>query len=380
MKRRRRSSTAPYFLPPPSVPLLPAAPLAAAFAESTVALVLAPVDSWKSSAQLACSVAVNAATNDQTGRSISQLSSRANFFNWPSVLARQSFRPYRGALVSVAGAAVESLAFVAVYRFLRRVFTSVLPCRHIQRSPVYPSQSDLSHLRNQQSQLHSEKQPPLWAASVLAGAGASVFSILMSAPIDLVRERLRSGQFRSPLTALRAVASGPKSWKALYVGVIPTMVRDLPFDALEFAVFEAFERALCTARRRAAALRHSDSRQVSVAGLPLKSVATKGISIRPLSSFDHLALGMLTGAVVGAAVAPLDLVVTRILVNPARYSGLMASLRTIVREEGSRGLFAGAAQKVAREAFASGLFFTCYQGVLSKFGIVDDDRDDLDDI
>jgi solute carrier family 25 (mitochondrial thiamine pyrophosphate transporter), member 19 len=93
----------------------------------------------------------------------------------------------------------------------------------------------------------------------------------------------------------------------------------------------------------------------------------------PLTARDNLFLGVMTGALVGAAVAPLDLVVTRVLVNPTRYSGLVASVRTIAREEGFRGLFAGSLQKLSREAAASGLFFTCYEGALAKLGISDDD-------
>lgn len=382
MKRRpRRSGASAIFLAPPPIPSLPPAPLAAAFAESAVALVLAPVDSWKSSAQLACSFAADVAVNNQTSRILLPSLGRAeNILRFAPSLPQLKFRPYRGALVSVAGAAVESLAFVAVYRFLRRFFTSVLPRRQPTAVPLSHLKHPLPNSRPFEilSTRHiPEKQPPLWTASVLAGAGASVFSILMSAPIDLIRERIRSGQYISPLSTFRAALAGPKSWKGLYVGVIPTIVRDLPFDALEFAVFEAFQRGLCSARRRRAASQSCGTASKSISQPQLSNASPpKNFAPSSLSSLDHLALGMLTGAVVGAAVAPLDLVVTRILVNPSRYSGLLASLRTIVREEGCRGLFAGAVQKVAREAFASGLFFTCYEGVLSKFGIVDDDHDE----
>jgi Mitochondrial carrier protein len=228
------------------------------------------------------------------------------------------------------GAAIDSLVFMSVYRFLKRSLSSrvTVPIKDVTKEEREPAGTSIADSFTRLAPKHATL--PVWPASLLAGAGASIFTALMSAPVDLVRERLRNGLHRSPRSALRAAISGPKQWKGLYVGVIPTICRDLPFETLEFAVFESLRRWR-------------------------RGCMTSGSL---LTARDNLMLGMMTGALVGAVVAPLDLVVTRVLVNPTRYSGLLASMRTIAREEGFKGLFAGSLQKLARESAASGLIIS----------------------
>jgi Mitochondrial carrier protein len=369
----------PIFLAPPPVDVFLSAPLAAAIADGAVALFLAPVDSWKSRAQL----------DGFFGPGNSQLTPAAKLqrlFNLSSAqaslthaapapkLARAPFRPYRGALVSCAGAALDTLTFVAIYRFLRRAIAAHVHNRNINLAATSSSTltfaptsgSNQGHLPNGPHELGDASQSQ-WRSAIAAGAGASILSAFTSAPFDLVREQLRSGRHAGPLAAIRAAVSGPGSWRGLYVGVVPTIIRDLPFDTFEFMVFETMEARLGLRRQRKWLAELRKCPDAHGGALP---PANSKLLLRPI---DNLLMGMLTGALVGAIVAPLDLIVTRVLVNPARYKSMLSSIRTIAREEGTRGLLAGTVQKCLRESAASGIFFAASSSLLGAFGIPDSD-------
>lgn len=298
-QHRARREPPLIFLTPPPLPLPPplfAGPLAAAAAESLVALAIAPLDVWKARAQVAVPLLP------------------------PAPTAASTFRPFAGVAPAVALAASDTLAFVALYRAARSRLQ-----RRYAGAPV--------------------------RSAVAAGALASVVAAAVTTPLDLIVQRLRVGRGRNVKAVWHAVRGGPRAW---YVGVGPTIARDLPFDVLEFAVFEGLQRGLRRARARARGQQQALEDD--------------------LGFMDNLVLGCITGAVVGGVVAPLDLVVSRVLVDPARYRGFVGCIRKIVAEEGARGLLAGAPQKILRETFASGLFFSCYETgtrLLSNYGRID---------
>ena len=76
-----------------------------------------------------------------------------------------------------------------------------------------------------------------------------------------------------------------------------------------------------------------------------------------------LALGMITGAVTGAIISPLDLVVTKCIGDPVKYKGVIPTIVNVVSEAGVAGVFAGAKQKILREMASSALFFCVFDSL-----------------
>lgn len=122
--------------------------------------------------------------------------------------------------------------------------------------------------------------------------------------------------------------------KGLYAGAKEGLARDLPFEAMEFGTYESVQRVWKRIRGG-----------------------------RELGGMQRLVCGMVTGAVVGALLAPLDLVATRCVADPQRYRGVVSTMGRVVREEGVLTIFRGGAQKVGREAISSALFFAIYDGL-----------------
>ena len=115
----------------------------------------------------------------------------------------------------------------------------------------------------------------------------------------------------------------------------PTLVRNVPYNALHFGLFTAIQR-LCRAL-----------------GLPAANAWA----------------GALAGALTALATTPIDLINTRVQVQGAvagapRYTGIGDAVVRIVREEGGVGaLFRGALPRVLQYSPSAMLFFAVFEGV-----------------
>lgn len=181
------------------------------------------------------------------------------------------------------------------------------------------------------------------AVDLIAGAAASITSSAFDAPFTLARDRIRLG-LQPSVRAVWQTATSAGGWRALYAGAWPTVMRDVPVEAAEFASFDAFK---CS--------------YSALFGAP--------------HAFARLMLGSASGALTGLLSTPLDMAVTRVRGNPNKYTGLLRTLRKVVKEEGFTSIFRAVPQRAVREAASSALFFLIYDGL--KGGCMDiDDSDD----
>lgn len=183
----------------------------------------------------------------------------------------------------------------------------------------------------------------------------------------------RRGGGGGPVSAIAALAAAAVAaarpaapLAARYAtGVRATLLRSLPFDTLEFATFGALCRAATTYGR----CRNEDSSDGGNFG--------RGPSGgRGLGAPQLAALGMLTGALVGAVTAPLDVLAASSLASAGVAGGggggagaaaAAAGWRSVVATRGVGGLFGGArgfGGKVAWEAANSGIFFVVYEALM----------------
>lgn len=209
---------------------------------------------------------------------------------------------FTGVRVAVLGSVLDAAVFTATY--------SIIQSKLLERIP------------------HDKARTPV---AIVSASIASICSTIIESPFTLLAYRLRLGLQKNVAAAYTAAVAAPAGWRGLYVGAGARLAKDLPFDALEFATYQALKRVYIFVRKE-----------------------------NKLTSAELLALGMLTGATVGAVVAPLDLVATRIVADPVRYRGVVRCLRTVAAEEGLGAVFGGIKQKIGREAASSAIFFPIY--------------------
>lgn len=200
-------------------------------------------------------------------------------------------------------------------------------------------------------------------AGILGDLALSVFYV----PSEVIKTRLQlQGRYNNPHTrecgynykglrdAVRSIVR-TEGVSALAYGYKETLLRDLPFSALQFAFYEKF---------RAWAIRYN-----------------KGSS--DLSIISELLTGASAGGLAGTITTPLDVIKTRIQTATLdtsqqqvqaksflhRFSTLNA-LGSIYRNEGLLGLFSGVGPRFIWTGIQSSIMLLLYQTALKKLDTI----------
>ncbi|PON52682.1 Mitochondrial substrate/solute carrier [Parasponia andersonii] len=170
-------------------------------------------------------------------------------------------------------------------------------------------------------------------AHLTAGFIGGAASSLIRVPTEVVKQRMQTGQFASAPDAVRLIVA-KEGFKGLYAGYGSFLLRDLPFDAIQFCMYEQLR------------------------------IGYKLAARRELSDLETAMIGAFAGAITGAITTPLDVIKTRLMVQGSakQYKGICDCVRTIMRQEGNRVFFKGAAPRVLWIGIGGSIFF----GVLER--------------
>ncbi|CAB4296512.1 unnamed protein product [Prunus armeniaca] len=223
---------------------------------------------------------------------------------------------YSGLAGNLAGVLPASAIFVGVYEPTKQKLLKALP----------ENLSALAHL----------------TAGAIAGAASSVVRV----PTEVVKQRMQTAQFSSAPDAVRLILA-KEGFKGLYAGYGSFLLRDLPFDAVQFCIYEQLQIGFKLAARR------------------------------DLNDPEVAMIGAFAGAVTGAITTPLDVIKTRLMLQGSenQYRGIYDCVRTIMREEGSPALWKGIGPRVLWIGIGGSIFF----GVLERTKqILEERRRDLE--
>ncbi|KAJ9146081.1 hypothetical protein P3X46_028392 [Hevea brasiliensis] len=210
---------------------------------------------------------------------------------------------YSGLAGNLAGAFPASAVFFGVYEPVKQKLLKTLP----------ENLSAFAHLS--------------------AGAIGGAISSLVRVPTEVVKQRMQTGQFTSAPNAVHVIVA-KEGFKGLYAGYGSFLLRDLPFDAIQFCLYEQL------------------------------LMGYKLVARRDLKDHEIAIIGAFAGAITGALTNPLDVVKTRLMVQgPAnQYKGIFDCARTITKEEGVHALLKGIGPRVLWVGVGGAIFF----GVLEK--------------
>ncbi|KAL7104522.1 hypothetical protein ACP275_08G250700 [Erythranthe tilingii] len=205
---------------------------------------------------------------------------------------------YSGLAGNLVGVLPASAVFVGVYEPAKQKLLRALP----------ENLSAVAHL----------------TAGALGGLAASCIRV----PTEVVKQRMQTGQFTSAPDAVRLIVS-KEGFKGLYAGYGSFLLRDLPFDALQFCIYEQLR------------------------------LGYKMAAKRDLNAPETAIVGAFAGALTGAVTTPLDVIKTRLMVQGSanQYKGIFDCVQTIVREEGSNALLKGIGPRVLWIGIGGSIFF-----------------------
>ncbi|CAL9158871.1 unnamed protein product [Musa hybrid cultivar] len=203
--------------------------------------------------------------------------------------------------------------------------------------------------------LRSEPGAPLTVnQQMVCGAVAGVAVSILACPTELIKCRLQAQSALAGSAASYAAAKygGPMDVakhvvreagvRGLFKGMVPTLAREVPGNAVLFGVYEA-----------------------------LKQYYAGGKDTSGLGRWPLMVAGGLGGASFWLSVYPTDVVKSVIQVddykNP-KYSGSVGALRKIAAAEGIKGLYRGFGPAMARSVPANAACFLAYEMIRSSLG------------
>lgn len=170
-------------------------------------------------------------------------------------------------------------------------------------------------------------------AHLTAGICGGATSSLIRVPTEVVKQRMQTGQFGSALAAFRQIVA-KEGIRGLYAGFGSFLLRDLPFDAFQFCLYEQ-----------------------------LKIGYGKKLG-REVNDPEAAFIGAISGAVTGAFTTPLDVIKTRLMIQGThvQYNGIYDCVMKIIKEEGPATLLQGLGPRILWIGLGGSIFF----GALEK--------------
>ncbi|KAG2711702.1 hypothetical protein I3843_04G082800 [Carya illinoinensis] len=166
------------------------------------------------------------------------------------------------------------------------------------------------------------------AAHFTAGVVGGFATSFIRVPTEIVKQRMQIGQFTSAPDAVRLIIS-KEGFKGLYAGYGSFLLRDLPFDAIQFCIYEQLR------------------------------IGYKAAAKRDLNDPENAIIGAFAGALTGAITTPLDVIKTRLMIQGSanQYKGIFDCVQTIVRKEGPTALLKGIEPRVLWIGIGGSIFF-----------------------
>lgn len=165
----------------------------------------------------------------------------------------------------------------------------------------------------------------------------------MRVPYEVVKMRSQTSTAKqiSNIAITREILA-KEGMAGLYRGFSSTVIRDLPFSAIQYPIWE----------------------RLKVMHLKKKK--------RPVTASESAWYGSMAGAVAAFVTTPLDVAKTRIMLaesSDSLASGkVMAALKAIKEERGVCGLFAGVVPRVLWISVGAAIFLGSYERALKIFG------------
>eukprot|EP00299_Pterocystis_sp_00344_P010710 c4866_g1_i2.p1 GENE.c4866_g1_i2~~c4866_g1_i2.p1 ORF type:complete len:307 (-),score=47.25 c4866_g1_i2:138-1031(-) len=185
------------------------------------------------------------------------------------------------------------------------------------------------------------------SAVALAGACGRVAAVIATSPLEYIRTVLQAQLQDQAFDILKANLA-TRGWSTLFVGLYPTLLRDVPFSIIYWA---GYERGKHFAGRL----------------LPLRNFSTT-----TADAMHNFAAGVGSALVAATVTTPLDVIKTRrqvasnTLLSHQHDLRVGAIFRHILLHEGVRGLFHGVVPRVIKVAPACAIMITSYELVKKK--------------
>lgn len=163
-------------------------------------------------------------------------------------------------------------------------------------------------------------------------------------PFEVIKSQMQAGIHSKGILALKSIIQHD-GYKGLYTGYGSTFLRDIPFDIIQFTLYEELKKQLQDYKKQ------------------------------DLVLYENAALGSIAGGCAAALTTPLDVIKTRLQTQAGqqqnkssniplqhqRYKGVIDAFVRISREEGYSTLFSGIKPRVAWISIGGAIFIGSFE-------------------
>jgi solute carrier family 25 S-adenosylmethionine transporter 26 len=175
-------------------------------------------------------------------------------------------------------------------------------------------------------------------AQMVAASVAETMACLVRVPTEVVKQRMQTGMEKSALEAVPKIIKN-EGIGGIYAGFGVTVMREIPFSAIQFPIYERLKDMWSDAQ---------------------------GHRVAPWQS---AACGSFAGGVAAAVTTPLDVIKTRLMLGAdssgVAYQGAFDVYSKVVKNEGFGTLFSGIQPRVMWISIGGFVFFGAYEGAKS---------------
>jgi solute carrier family 25 protein 38 len=244
------------------------------------------------------------------------------------VKTRQQSLSSSTSMVGVARNIVSTDRMVGLWR-------GVIPsiCRTVPGVGLY-----FSSMHWMKSCLHQERPSTLQAVFIGGTARAMAASAMI--PFTVLKTRFESErfQYRGVISGLSSILKSEGS-RGLCRGLVPTLVRDVPFSGLYLACYES-----------------------------LKSVCPPSLSSSSPTSC-HLLSGLGAGILASLITHPADVVKTKMQLGGSGSAGVVATVSSLYRQGGLGVFTVGLAPRLLRRTVMAAMAWTLYERMLTTMSL-----------
>ncbi|KAK1936465.1 Mitochondrial substrate carrier family protein [Babesia divergens] len=189
---------------------------------------------------------------------------------------------------------------------------------------------------------------PLPLVHFMASSFGQLCSLIIRNPFEVIKQQMQAGLYASPYATFQSIRR-TQGYRGLYAGFLPTLMREIPFDGIQFVLWEKLK-----------TLQSAKSLVLSILAELSAHIAQKANISNDMGDVLVSALcGSFAGGCAGIATVPLDVVKTRLMTQGSvkTYSSAIDCVRKILREEAHTALFTGMWIRTAWITLGGFIFF-----------------------
>jgi Mitochondrial carrier protein len=235
---------------------------------------------------------------------------------------------FRGILPAVASAVPANAIFFMVYNYLQTIAASdcILDYLSIHGADFF------------------HRPSVLFLERLIFSAVATLPQNAIKIPAELIKQRAQVQPNTNILLLVQQATRPPLGILGLYKGGGAQLIREIPYNAIQMATFQAFKEMLLS--------KSPDNSEIYPFGLNLASIS--GI------------LGLVAAAIAAILTQPADVIKTKLMTDVednlnvdqiVSKDGIIRTARNIIVEEGWRGLFVGLTPRLILVSLGGMVYF-----------------------